>query len=268
MVIEEMKNSNLKISIITVCRNAEHIIEKTIKSVLGQKYKNIEYIIVDGNSQDKTLDIVMRYAKGGKLKYISETDGGIYDAMNKGILIATGEYLQFLNAGDALVNCDVITKVVGRIAETQADIVYGNILYEYPDGSKNVRVYGQFCSKLFYYLSGDCINHQAIFAAKRCLGGNGFNTTYRICADREWMLRMKKSKRSFRALNLLICSYSLDTESVSVKNHDIYKSEAERCILENFRVGYSVFWLINKIREGKVSAGILHGLYKLVYIRK
>ena len=258
----------VKISIITVCRNAGWVIEQTIKSVLEQEYKNIEYIIVDGNSQDETMDIVRRYAEEGKIKYISEPDQGIYDAMNKGIRMATGDYLQFLNAGDALINCGVIMKVAERIAESQVDIVYGNILYQYPDGNESIRVYGQFCSTFFYYLLGDCINHQAIFAARQCLEGKGFDTTYCICADREWMLRMKRQKRNFKALNFLICSYSLDTKSESVKNHDIYMREAARCIRENLRVGYFLFWLINEIRAGKVSAKLLHEVYKLIFIQK
>lgn len=263
-----MQNKTLKITVITVCYNAEDTIEQTIKSVLRQTYPNIEYIVVDGASQDKTMDVVKQYAGEGKIKWISEPDGGIYDAMNKGIRMATGDYLQFLNAGDTLIDYDVIAKVAEKIAISHADIVYGNILYQYPDGSENVRTYGQFCSTLFYYLLGDCINHQAIYAARKCLQGNGFDTTYRICADREWMLRMKKHKCRFEATDLLICSYSLDTDSASVKNHDVYMKEAERCIWENLRAGYLLFWLINKIREGRLSAKILHGVYKVVFIRK
>lgn len=263
-----MQNRKLKISIITVCRNAEKVIEKTISSVLGQTYENIEYIIVDGASQDKTMEIITHYADKGKIKYISEPDKGIYDAMNKGIRMASGDYLEFLNAGDALINHNVVDKVADKITECRADIVYGNILYQYPDGSERKRVYGQFCSTFFYYLLGDCINHQAIFAAKRCLEGKGFDTTYRICADREWMLRMKKKQYGFKALNLSICSYSLGEENESVKNHDLYRKEAERCVRENLREGYFLFWLINKIREGRMSAKVLHGIYRMIFIRR
>lgn len=262
-----MQNKTLKVSVITVCRNAENVIEKTISSVVGQTYGNIEYIIVDGASRDKTMEIVTRYAEKGNIQYITEPDQGIYDAMNKGIRMSTGDYLEFLNAGDALINHNVIEKVVDEITECRADIVYGNILYHYPDGSERTRVYGKFCSTLFYYLLGDCINHQAIFAARQCFQERGFDTTYRICADREWLLRSKKKKYSFKALNMLICRYSLEEENESVKNHDIYMKEAKRCIWENLREGYFLFWLINKIREGRVSAKVLHMVYKLFFIR-
>lgn len=258
----------IKISIVTVCYNAEDTIEETIKSVLEQTYPNIEYIIVDGASQDKTPDIITRCTAKRNVRFISEPDDGIYDAMNKGIRMATGDYLQFLNAGDVLCSCDVVAKVAEKIKTCQADIVYGNILYHNPDGSEDTRVYGQFCSTLFYYLLGDCINHQAIFAARECLKGKEFDISYRICADREWMMRMKKQKYRFKAIDLLICSYSLDSESASVKNHDIYMEEAERCIREHLRSGYFLFWLINKIREGRITSKILHGMYQMVFIRK
>lgn len=156
---EHLQNKALKVSVITVCRNAENVIEKTISSVVEQTYENIEYIIVDGASQDKTLEIVTRYAEKGNIKYITEPDRGIYDAMNKGIRMSTGDYLEFLNAGDALINHNVIEKVVDEITKCQADIVYGNILYHYSDGSERTRVYGQFCSTLFYYLLGLSLIH-------------------------------------------------------------------------------------------------------------
>ena len=258
----------LKISIITVCRNAEKVIEQTIKSVIGQTYNNIEYIIVDGASQDSTLDIVRVYLSKGNIRYISEPDNGIYDAMNKGIRMATGDYIQFLNAGDAFFSDDVVDKVVRNINSCKADVVYGNILYQYPDGSEGIRVYGQVCSTLFYFLLGDCINHQAIFAGRQCFAEGGFDTMYRICADREWMLRTKKKKYRFKALNLLICRYSLDMASESVRNHDLYKLEAAKCIWENLRAGYFLFWMIDRIREGNVSAKMLHMIYEMVFIRK
>ena len=242
-------------------------IEETVKSVVGQTYPDIEYIIVDGASRDKTSDIITRCTAKSNIKFISEPDDGIYDAMNKGIRMATGDYLQFLNAGDVLNSCDVVAKVAEKIKVCQADIVYGNILYRNPDDSEKMRVYGQFCSTLFYYLLGDCINHQAIFAARECLIGKEFDVSYRICADREWMLRMKKQKYRFKSIGLLICSYSLDSESASVKNHDIYMKEAERCIREHLRSGYFLFWLINKIRAGRITSKMLHGIYQIVFIR-
>lgn len=258
----------MKISVITVCYNAEKVIEKTILSVLNQSYQEIEYIIIDGDSKDCTMDIVRKYADDQRIKYISEPDHGIYDAMNKGIRLATGEYIEFLNAGDTFVDHNVVAKVVDEIGKNPADVMYGNIIYQYPDGSTNIRVYGQFCSGLFYYLLGDCINHQAVFAKKECFRENIFNISYRICADREWMIRVKLNKKTFRAMNALICCYSLDEESASIKNGDIYFAEAARCIKEHLKAGYWIYYIVDRIRHGKLSAKILHGLYEIVFLRE
>lgn len=258
----------MKISVITVCYNAENVIEQTIQSVLNQNYTDIEYIVVDGASSDGTMEIIRRYAAiDSRVRYISEQDRGIYDAMNKGIGLATGDYLEFLNAGDLLVDSEVIETVVQGIIQTGADVVYGNIIYEYPDGTTNVRMYGSFCSGLFYYLLGDCINHQAIFAKRECFETHKFNTKYQICADREWMMQIKKDGKKFRALNRVICRYPLNEDSASIRNKELYNREAEQCIKEHLKVGYPVFWMLNKIRSGKMSAKILHWCYEKVLMR-
>ena len=102
--------SNEKISVITICYNAEKTIERTIKSVLNQSYKNLEYIIIDGGSKDNTMKIVKRY-KDKISSVISEPDNGIYDAMNKGVRIATGEWLNMMNAGDCYTNDEVLNEI-------------------------------------------------------------------------------------------------------------------------------------------------------------
>lgn len=263
-----MLKKSIKISIITVCYNAEKVIEQTILSVLGQTYKNIEYILIDGKSQDDTLQIIEKYShQDRRIRYISEPDEGIYDAMNKGGGLATGDYIQFLNAGDFLVNATVIEDVACKIKEYSCDIVYGNIVYCYPDGSRKIRIYGQFCSGYFYYLLGDCINHQAIFARRECIQENCFDTSYQICADREWMLRVKKQHKKFKALGMTVCQYSLEENSASIKNREIYKEEARRCVKEYLKAGYLLFWVVDKVRDGKVSALVLHKVYEFAFIR-
>lgn len=258
----------MKISIITVCYNAEKIIEQTMESVLNQSYEDIEYIIVDGASTDTTAALIRKYTTDTRVRFISEPDNGIYDAMNKGIRLATGDYLEFLNAGDVFVNSDVIKSVVQKIEESPADVMYGDIIYEYPDKTTSIRVYGQFCSHLFYYLLGDCINHQAIFAKRECFEKYVFNTEYHICADREWMIRAKKDGKSFRAMNLLICKYPLDEESASIKNKELSDKEAKQCVKKHLKAGYPVLWMLNKVRNGKASAKILHWCYELVFLRR
>lgn len=267
MLGENTLRESIKISIVTVCYNAEKIIENTILSVLGQTYQNIEYILVDGKSEDRTLQIIKKYSGDRRIRYVSELDEGIYDAMNKGGCMATGDYIQFLNAGDLLVNAKVVEGVVAQIKEKRCDIVYGDIVYCYPDGSKSKRIYGQFCSSWFYYLLGDCINHQAIFARRECIQENCFDTSYKICADREWMLRVKKQHKRYKALGMTVCQYSLEENSASIKNREIYKEEARRCVKRYLKAGYPLFWMIDKVRGGKVSAQILHKAYTLIFMK-
>ena len=118
----------MKISIITVTYNAEEFIEQCIRSVVGQSYKNIEYILVDGASSDSTLNIVQKYKNNINI-LISEVDQGIYDAMNKGIKLASGDVIGILNADDFFADQDVVANIVKSFTENVTDIVYGNLWY-------------------------------------------------------------------------------------------------------------------------------------------
>ena len=122
-----MSSTDLKISIITVCLNSENYIEKTILSVLAQSYTNIEYIVIDGNSSDNTYNIINKYRTEIDIT-ISEKDAGIYDAMNKGITLSTGDIIYFLNSGDLLYNNTTIEQIANIFALTDAvlllDVAY------------------------------------------------------------------------------------------------------------------------------------------------
>lgn len=127
-----------KISVITVCYNAENSIEKTIESVLNQNYSNIEYIIIDGKSTDNTKNILRKY-RDKITKIISEPDSGLYDAMNKGLLLATGDYVNFMNAGDIFCDNNVIKDVIEKY-NSSADVIYGNAVVINPNGSENIEI--------------------------------------------------------------------------------------------------------------------------------
>ena len=182
---------NPKISIITVVYNGHSLIERTINSVITQSYMNIEYIIIDGGSSDGTLEIAERYQS--KIAVIlSGKDNGIYDAMNKGLKIASGEYVLFLNAGDELFADQILENIFALGA---ADVYYGNTAVV----SENGRILGDrrlsppelLTWKSLQY--GMCVSHQS-FIAKRSLC-QSYDLNYSISADIDWVIEvLKKSK--------------------------------------------------------------------------
>lgn len=179
----------MKISIITVCYNAEDTISDTIESVLSQDYKDVEYIIVDGKSTDRTLEIIQSIKN--RIKLISEKDQGIYDAMNKGINTASGDVIGILNADDVYKNSQVLTEVMDAF-KANVSIVYGDIEYvKYNDLSKVVRKWkaGVFRSGKFKW--GWMPPHPGFFIKKSCYESFGlFNLNLSTSADYELMLRM------------------------------------------------------------------------------
>ena len=179
----------MKISIITVCYNSEETINDTIQSVLSQDYKDVEYIIVDGKSTDRTLEIIQSIKN--RIKLISEKDRGIYDAMNKGINIASGDVIGILNADDVYKNSQVLTAVMDAF-KANVSIVYGDIEYvKYNDLSKVVRKWkaGVFRSGKFKW--GWMPPHPGFFVKKSCYESFGlFNLNLSTSADYELMLRM------------------------------------------------------------------------------
>jgi len=125
------------LTIITINRNNAAGLEKTMQSVLSQTRKDFEYVVVDGASTDESVEVIKRMAPafGDRLKWISEPDKGIYNAMNKGIGMAAGEYIQILNSGDSLVSEDVVEKMYAALEkEDFPSILYGNMLKDFPDG--------------------------------------------------------------------------------------------------------------------------------------
>ncbi|MBR1543000.1 MAG: glycosyltransferase [Bacteroidaceae bacterium] len=127
-----------KISVITVCLNCAEKLERTIQSVIKQTYTDLEYIIVDGGSQDDTINIIKKYQL--KItKWISEKDDGIYDAMNKGIKMASGEWVNFMNAGDVFVNNDVLENILCRAIPDDIDFIYSDYYYMKKSGSIELR---------------------------------------------------------------------------------------------------------------------------------
>ena len=191
---------NPKISVVTVCYNAVDTIEKTILSVINQTYQNIEYIIIDGASTDGTVDIINKYRD--KIGYfVSEPDKGIYNAMNKGIKVATGEWINFMNAGDAFFSNSVVTEVVKNI-EKGSIIIYGDTMVHYSEGKKLYKPIplDNIEKKMFF-------NHQSSFANTACMKNYLFDESYKLCADYKFHYDIYKKGMKFQYVQVVIANY-------------------------------------------------------------
>lgn len=182
-----------KISIITVVYNSEKFIRRTIESIVGQDYPAVEYIIIDGKSKDSTMEIVNEY-RDRIAVVISEPDKGLYDAMNKGLRLATGDYVLYINSGDALSSPTLLTDIFGN-APADSDVIYGDTHITDEDGnilhSRRHRPPEKLSWKDFK--RGMLVCHQS-FIARRTLCSE-YDTNYRYAADYDWCLNvLLKSK--------------------------------------------------------------------------
>lgn len=203
-----------KLSVITIVYNNVKDIERTMLSVLNQTYKNIEYIIIDGGSTDGTKDQIYKY-KSRLTQFISEPDKGIYDAMNKGLNLATGDYILFMNSGDEIYAPETVTEIFET--ESSADIYYGetemfNERWE-SLGQRRHSTPKYFNWKSFRY--GMNISHQAIYV-KRSIAGT-FDLQYRYSADIDWIIRAAKKSSNIVNTHMYVAKYLVG--GISKKSH-------------------------------------------------
>lgn len=174
----------MKISIITVCYNSEKTIKDTIESVLKQTYKDFEYLIIDGKSNDNTINIINKY-NDQRIKLISEKDNGIYDAMNKGIKLSSGDIIATLNSDDVLANENIFKTVIDNFDEN-VDIIYANIKYYNNDFTKVIRDFKSGQKQNDYF----CPAHPSMYIKKEVFNKIGtYNLNYKIAADFDFMVR-------------------------------------------------------------------------------
>jgi len=178
-----------KISVITIVRNGLPFLEKTIESVLGQQYRNLEYIVIDGGSTDGTVDIIKSH-ESRITRWVSEKDDGIAHAFNKGLSFATGDYILFLNSDDALVNMHILEEVAEKIVENNfPTLIYGdcNVL----DRNTDELVYRtaiNFSREGLRF--GRMLPHPSLFTNRRYFDEYGeFDTQFKVAMDYEWLLR-------------------------------------------------------------------------------
>lgn len=211
----------MKVSIITICYNSSSTIEDTIKSVLAQTYPDIEYIIVDGASKDDTLKIIEKYSSKIS-KVISEKDHGIYDAMNKGVALATGDIIGILNSDDLYSDEHVISDIVDVFENNTCEGVYADLVYVKRENTNHIIRYwksGEYSPGKF--LQGWMPPHPTFFVRKSVYAKWGiYNTIFRSAADYEFMLRViHKEKIVVKYLARVITKMRVGGESnVTLKN--------------------------------------------------
>ena len=232
-----------KISVITVCFNAEKHLEQTIKSVIEQKNCDIEYIVIDGGSGDSTLSII-KQNESQITKYISESDKGIADAMNKGIALATGDYLMFLNADDYFQSHDAIAVAISYMKEEKDIYIFDTIFLKKTGGIR--RHSGVFGKRINF--KGIC--HQGVLCKRELFQKIGsFDSTFKICMDYSFFMKAYRYGATGQYINEVL-SVMRDGGVSSLQDWPSLKqrfAEEKRVHLESntsafMRVVYAVYW--------------------------
>lgn len=229
------------ISIITVTYNNAKGLDSTIKSVVAQTNKNFEYIVVDGASSDDTLELIKNNANV-ITKWVSEPDSGIYNAMNKGVRMASGDYCLFMNAGDMLFSPTTVEEIYKE--DLDADFIEGRISFNTTGKLSNPT------SKrtLFTYLYGINNNHQASLISRKLLLEIPYDESYKIAADMKFNIGAIICKNcSFKTIDTVICNYEVGGRSATVKHKNevdrIFKELfPERVLIDYEHLRYHRFW--------------------------
>ncbi len=233
----------MKLSIITASLNSARFLERTLQSLGEQQYGNWEYIVVDGASTDGTPQLLEQWqaTMGDRLKWISEHDAGIYDAMNKGLTMATGDAIGFLGAGDTYFDEITLSIIAKELQKRNVEAIYGNLIYVYPDDPERVWRYwrgSQYRPGIFS--GGWQPAHPTFFARRECFERLGnFDNSLDISADFDLMFRFLEKNRisSYYVPRTLVRMLAGGTSNGSVRNVVI----AHRNIYNSFRkYGYKV----------------------------
>lgn len=234
----------LKISVVTVCLNAADTIEKTMLSVLSQTYEKIEYIIMDGQSTDKTPDILRQYEKDPRVRIFSGKDTGLYNAMNKGIDACSGDYVIFLNSGDLFADNQVLENAVSKMqveSETnRGELFYGNVIRSYEGETKLEKYPGKYV--VFRLLMmGRMPCHQGIFTGIDTMRKYRFDESYKICADFDFLMRCMRGHVRVQYLDVNVsivdCVNGISSQGM---NLDQMRAEDDRSIRENYPVFFRI----------------------------
>ncbi len=210
-----MNNINPLFTVVTVCRNEENTIEDTIVSIINQEYSNFEYIIIDGASTDKTVEVIDSYRKPIKEKnipfvFISERDNGIYDAMNKAIKIANGTWTIFINAGDELYDKSVLKSISKYALTNKQSVIYGDVVFKDKNHYKHMKA-----RDLLTFDYQNPIYHQGSFTKTKELKTYLFDLKYKLVADYDLFLRMHIDGKVFLKVDEVISIFDMGGVSSS-----------------------------------------------------
>lgn len=198
----------MNLTVITVCFNAKDDLRKTLDSVLEQTYMDMEYLVVDGGSNDGTVELLDEYTvrferESKKIRYISEKDNGTYDAMNKGALLAQGVWINYMNAGDSFYSRDTLSRFFSNTIEYRAGVIFGNT-YQVFD-------FGGGIAKYKDYLKDNPVMpfcHQSCFVRTNLMQIYLFDTTYRIVADHDLFYRLYSDNVKYQYINEVVARYN------------------------------------------------------------
>lgn len=218
------------LTIITVCYNSEKTIEKTFETVLNQNFKEMEYLVIDGESKDRTLEIIKKYKikfkrRGIKFKYITERDRGIYDAMNKGIQLSSGNIIGIINSDDWYEK-EAFFKIKNSFdLDPELGVVYGDGIDFYKFRKKNYKILSKQPENLNCLLKGITLHHPSVFVKREVYQKiGGFNLEYKLAADYEFLLRIYKSGIKYRHISDIVAYFLIGGAS---SNIDLLISEYE-----------------------------------------
>lgn len=234
----------MRFSIITVCYNESRRIKKTLETVYGQTFRNFEHIIEDNCSNDGTLDIVKeceQYYDNGQLKIFSEKDNGLYDAMNKAIQKAKGEYICFINSGDYLFDEDTLSKIDEEITRTGSlDIYHGVSMIVFPNMDSMRESYSELDSEnkdaieRILSTGNTGLIHQAVYANKKCFSDCLFDTKYKLRAELKWYYECLSKGYTIKKMKFPVCKYSYGGLSERVSSIKVSYNETLK-ILDDFK---------------------------------
>lgn len=249
------------VTVITVVYNDKNNIENTVKSVLSQKRDCVEYVIIDGASTDGTTDIIRKYDNSVDF-WISEKDGGIYDAMNKGVAAATGEWCLFMNSGDTFAVGEIIEEV-SEILRTSIDLLYGNHIVDYGGHTRMVEA-----GSLDNLWKGMVFCHQSLFAKKSVLQACKFNDKYGTAADYGFIYSAYRNGYVFRYVNKPISIVKSGGVSDRYRFKSLYMQQKILCDNDGIRLKHLLYGMRRMTEELiKIPFKFLANIFRAISLR-